>query len=268
MLDRLLNDASVSPEKISNVVLMLAGAGRSDDVARVTESLTKDSAFGSCTRLTVTSDVQPLLFEARSSHRDSPSIVLIAGTGSLVAALDANEDTVRAGGWGPVLGDEGSGWGLAHAFLKPFCTWIDNGRLPEQTPEGLSLLTRFLAAKQFPTDPQKLNSAIIALASDRHLAAQLAPSLLESATQPNFVATSQLVTSQIALLANQVQQVHRRLAIADQEWHLCLAGGMASNNKPFQQFLFAELTRRNIAPASVAVLDPLDAALRYAIKVA
>ena len=268
VFDHLLNQASVAPENIANVVLMLAGAGRSDDVARVTESLTKDSPFAACRRITVTSDIEPLLFEARDSLRDSPSMVVIAGTGSLVAALGTNENVIRAGGWGPVLGDEGSGWGLAHAFLKAFCAWIDSGRDTEEVSEGLQLLTCFLAEKQLPSDPQKLNSAIITLASDRHLAAQLAPRILELATHSNMNTTLQLVKQQIAFLANQVQTVHSRLAIANREWRLCLAGGLASNDERFQNFLSAELTRRAIAPASIVVLDPLDAALRFAMKVA
>lgn len=268
MFERLLNEASVNPENISNVVLMLAGAGRPNDIERITESLTKNSAFGLCTRVTVTSDIQPLLFEARDSLRDSTSIVVIAGTGSLVAALDANENIVRAGGWGPVLGDEGSGWGLALAFLKTICSGIDGDRDAEQAAEGRQLLNGFLADKQLPTNPQTLNSAIIALASDRHLASQLAPRILELATQPNMTAISQLVNQQFALLADQVQMVHSRLAIANRQWRLCLSGGLASNDERFQNLFSAELTRRVIAPASVVVLDPLDAALRFAAKVA
>ena len=268
MLERLLVEAAVGPEKISSAVLMLAGAGRPEDVARVTESLIHNSPFGSCVRLTVTSDIQPLLCDARDCDTESSSIVVIAGTGSLVAALDADGQVVRAGGWGPMLGDEGSGWRIAQAFLKPFCTWIDGGLDPARTPAGLHLLTRFLAAQHMPIASEKLNSAIIALASDRRLAAQLAPAIMELSTQPNGAATFQFVRNQIWSLADQVQQVHHRLAISNQAWRLCLSGGLASNDKLFQNFLLTELKRRAIAPASVTVLDPLAAALRFAAKVA
>ena len=268
MLERLIAEAAIGPEKISSAVLMLAGAGRPEDVARVTESLIHDSPFDSCVRLTVTSDIQPLLFEARDCDTASSSIVVIAGTGSLVAALDADGQVVRAGGWGPMLGDEGSGWRIAQAFLKPFCTWIDGGLDPARTPDGLHLLTSFLAAQHMPIASEKLNSAIIALASDRRLAAQLAPDIMELSTQSNGAATFQFVRKQICSLADQVQQVHHRLAISKQAWRLCLSGGLASNDKLFQNFLLAELKRREIAPASVTVLDPLSAALRFAAKVA
>ena len=266
MFRSLLSEASLAPESVSHVVLMLAGAGRPDDVIRVKDSLSKDSPFGSCARLTVTSDIQPLLFEARDSSPDVPAIVVIAGTGSLVAALDSEENVVRAGGWGPVLGDEGSGWGLARAFLQSYCSWIDQHRDSESTPEGLQALNSFFAKKQFSIDPQKLSSAIIALASDRHLAAQLAPSILEMATQPSKPITLQLVSQQLAMLASQVAQVHSRLGIATRPWRLCLAGGLASNDTRFQSFFATELKRLALVPTSIMVLDPLNAALRFAAK--
>ncbi len=266
MFEDLLDGVSATSENVSHVVLMLAGAGRQEDVWRVTESLTRDSLFGRCIRLTVTSDIQPLLLEAHDSNPDLPSIVVIAGTGSLVASLDSNKNIVRSGGWGPVLGDEGSGWGLSHAFLKALCSWIDGNRDSNVAAEGLQVFNAFLASKQLSTDPRELNSAIIKLASDRHLAAQLAPRILELATQPLLNGTYQLVTQQFESLGKQIQQVHRRLAIDGCKWRLYLAGGLASNDAHFQCFLLAELKRRSIAPASVAVLDSLNAALHFAAK--
>lgn len=266
MFRTLLNEASLGPDEISHAVLMLAGAGRPDDVARVRDSLLNDSPFGSCAKLTVTSDIQPLLFEARDSHPALPSIVVIAGTGSLVAGLDASENVVRTGGWGPVLGDEGSGWGLARAFLQRLCSWIDHHRDSQAAPEGLPALNEFLKKKEISIDPQKLSSAILALASDRHVAAQLAPSILELATQPSMTATLELVNQQIEGLAKQVQQVHSRLDISTRPWRLCLAGGLASNDPRFQSFLTTALKQLSIAPVSVIALDPLSAALRFASK--
>jgi N-acetylglucosamine kinase-like BadF-type ATPase len=261
MFESLLAETSLAPQDISHAVLMLAGAGRPEDVSRVTESFA-DSPLSSCKKLTVTSDIQPLLHEALVSDPESPSIVVISGTGSLVAALDSEANPVRAGGWGPILGDEGSGWGISLAFLKTFCSWIDD---PSQSaPEGLQLLRDFLSEKRLPSEPHRLSSAIIALANDRHLAAQLAPRILELATEPSMSSTNQLVLQQIAWLARHVQQIHRQLSIASQNWRLCLAGGLAANNSHFQKILTAEISRQAINPASVTVLDPLTAALRLA----
>ncbi len=44
-----------------------------------------------------------------AAFRGGPGLLVIAGTGSNVAGRCSNGEMVRAGGWGPVIGDEGSG---------------------------------------------------------------------------------------------------------------------------------------------------------------
>ncbi len=46
---------------------------------------------------------------------DSAGVLLIAGTGSSAFARAANGTVDRCGGWGPVIGDEGSGGWLVVA---------------------------------------------------------------------------------------------------------------------------------------------------------
>jgi N-acetylglucosamine kinase-like BadF-type ATPase len=45
-------------------------------------------------------------------------IVVIAGTGSIAYGRDSSGRSQRAGGWGPVLGDEGSGFWMGKTWLK------------------------------------------------------------------------------------------------------------------------------------------------------
>lgn len=52
------------------------------------------------------------------AHNGKAGIVLIAGTGSIVYGLTENMQTIRAGGWGPILGDEGSGFWIGLKALK------------------------------------------------------------------------------------------------------------------------------------------------------
>lgn len=48
---------------------------------------------------------------------DGPGVVLISGTGSIVFGRDARNRAARAGGWGHVLGDEGSGYWIGRKAL-------------------------------------------------------------------------------------------------------------------------------------------------------
>jgi glucosamine kinase len=49
---------------------------------------------------------------------DGPGIVLIAGTGSICYGRNADGRAARAGGWGYILGDEGSGWWIGREALS------------------------------------------------------------------------------------------------------------------------------------------------------
>jgi len=47
-----------------------------------------------------------------------PGIVIVAGTGSIAFGVDATGRRARAGGWGPLLDDEGSGYAIGRAVLR------------------------------------------------------------------------------------------------------------------------------------------------------
>ena len=48
---------------------------------------------------------------------DAPGIVIIAGTGSIVYGRNARGEAARAGGWGHMIGDEGSGYWIGREAL-------------------------------------------------------------------------------------------------------------------------------------------------------
>ncbi|MFX3839205.1 BadF/BadG/BcrA/BcrD ATPase family protein, partial [Streptococcus suis] len=60
-------------------------------------------------RLRVDNDAVPALY---SGTWGQPGIVLISGTGSIACALTSRGARHRVGGWGYLLGDEGSGYDL------------------------------------------------------------------------------------------------------------------------------------------------------------
>jgi glucosamine kinase len=52
------------------------------------------------------------------AFRGNPGILIIAGTGSNVLGRAADGAMYHAGGWGPALGDEGSGYWIGHEALR------------------------------------------------------------------------------------------------------------------------------------------------------
>lgn len=49
---------------------------------------------------------------------DRPAVVLVAGTGSVAFGKNSKGETVRCGGWGPILSDEGSGMDMGKRVLR------------------------------------------------------------------------------------------------------------------------------------------------------
>jgi len=58
---------------------------------------------------------------------------VIAGTGSVAFALGRDGGIRRAGGWGPGLGDPGSGTAIGRAALRHVATALDAGRADSLT---------------------------------------------------------------------------------------------------------------------------------------
>ena len=75
---------------------------------------------------------------------DESGALLLVGTGSLVFARDEDGQALRAGGWGPILGDDGSGTALGRAALRALLATFDGGppsALPQLAAERLGLDT-------------------------------------------------------------------------------------------------------------------------------
>ena len=65
-------------------------------------------------------------------------IALIAGTGSVAWGRDASGRVARAGGWGYLLGDEGSGYGIAREAVRHALRLADEGQPPDRLSRQLT----------------------------------------------------------------------------------------------------------------------------------
>ena len=73
-------------------------------------------------------------------------VLALAGTGSAILGIDRSGQRVKVGGWGPVYGDEGSGYRIAQGALRVAAEAFD-GRGPKTAL--LDELTRALGVKNF-----------------------------------------------------------------------------------------------------------------------
>jgi N-acetylglucosamine kinase-like BadF-type ATPase len=105
------------------ICLGIAGADRPDDGA-VVRSLMRRIGFKSRTVI-----VNDALVALTAGAGDGPGVVVVSGTGSICYGRDAHGRAARSGGWGSVLGDEGSGYWIGRRALAAVVRHAD-GRGP------------------------------------------------------------------------------------------------------------------------------------------
>ncbi len=107
-----LANAGLPEAQVRAVCLGLAGVGRADDLA-VFDDWVRRRLPGAAFR--VANDAELVLAAGSAAGW---GLAVIAGTGSIAYGRDPNARVARAGGWGPLLGDEGSGYAIGRAALR------------------------------------------------------------------------------------------------------------------------------------------------------
>lgn len=116
---------------------------------------------------------------------DGPGVLLVAGTGSICLGRGPTGALFRCGGWGPVIGDEGSGAWIGRRALSIVCAASD-GREPETALTGAILTATQMgatddlipwAAGASPADLASLVPAIVSVAEAGDLRANALLSL-------------------------------------------------------------------------------------------
>jgi len=109
VMQEALGDRPISPAAIC---LGIAGVDRPGDETAVRGIMRR---IGFQARVLVVNDA---LVALEAGAPGQPGVVIIAGTGSIAYGRNANGEAARAGGWGYVLGDEGSGYWIGRAALR------------------------------------------------------------------------------------------------------------------------------------------------------
>ena len=122
VIDQVQAAASAGPP--SALCLGMAGVDRPNDAAIVRGIL---SRIGQRAHVLIVNDA---LIALEAGAPGAAGLVIIAGTGSIAYGRDDRGRAARAGGWGYVLGDEGSGYWLGRQALRAVVRAAD-GRGPE-----------------------------------------------------------------------------------------------------------------------------------------
>jgi N-acetylglucosamine kinase-like BadF-type ATPase len=240
-----------APGEVSAICLGLAGAGRPEDVERF---LRWGGEKFPEAALKVVSDVEILL----ACTRPGPALALICGTGSIVYGRTAEGELLRAGGWGYLFGDEGSGYAIGAAALRAVMR-AEDGR------GAATLLSALLLARCGVKTPQGLVRSIYGAEMPRAEIAGLAELVEQAAAQKDALALSILDVAANDL-AEMVQAVQRRLGSLPLP--LALTGGMILHGSILAGLFRRACEERRLVFSSVTeVAEPVEGAVRLALGV-
>jgi N-acetylmuramic acid 6-phosphate etherase len=205
---------------VASAWLGLAGADRPEDARLITDWATR---VGLAARVEVSGDARLLLAAGTPAGW---GVAVVAGTGSIAFGRSPDGRTSRAGGWGYLLGDEGSGYDLAVAALQAI-TRASDGRGP-----ATALTERFLNHLGL-RESSELVPAVYRGGRDRAALAALAPLVLASAEAGDAVADA-IVEEGAWELAEAVVAAARPLELERGPLPLALAGGLLLESERYR----------------------------------
>jgi N-acetylglucosamine kinase-like BadF-type ATPase len=185
------------PGEIRALCLGLAGAGRKNDAEPFQNWATQKFPKA---MVSVISDAEILLMAGAPA---GPALAMICGTGSIVYGRTVTGELIRAGGWGYILGDEGSGYTIGSAALRAVMQAHD-GRGPQ------TLLSELVLARYDLHAPPELIHAIYGAESPRAAVASLTALVEQAAAQGDVVAIT-ILKEAAGELARTVAAVHSKL---------------------------------------------------------
>jgi N-acetylglucosamine kinase len=238
-------------ERVEAVCLGIAGVDRPHDEAVVKGILRR---LGQRERVRVVNDAVIALVAGAAERF---GIVVLAGTGSIVYGLGRDGRSARAGGYGFLLADEGSGYWLGHQALRA-AVRAGDGRGPETRLAGLIFETLGIASAA------ELLPLVYEKGMPKYRIAELAP-LVETARRGGDKVAAQILDEAARELALGARTVADALGLGADPFPVVLAGGVFKASPTLPSLLErhldrprAQLRRLDVEPAKGAVALAID----------
>lgn len=257
-IERAVNKAVVAADVATReIVWAYCGIAGADHPAHRQEVVDSLEIFFPRGNFTVDNDARIALTGAVGF---GAGVVVIAGTGSVAFGRNDAGEEARAGGWGPIIGDEGSGYFVARTGLSAILRAFDGRGKP-------TLMTDLLRSESH-LEPRDLPKAIYAQTTHADDIARYAKLVFDAAGQGDAVAKS-IVDLAAQQLASCVLAVARRLKIADSAFPIAYVGGVFKAGDvllaPLRAAVAAEAAK---ATVQAPLRTPVEGAAQMAIRAA
>lgn len=188
----------------------------------------------------------------------APGVVVIAGTGSMAYGVNQRGETARAGGWGPMISDEGSGTWIGKEAVRMLLRAIDTGQS--------TMLATYLLRELNASTRDELVRACNSQPAPNF--ASLFPAVHQAAIDGDALARD-LLTQAGMELATLGRIVMRRLWPGETAVGVAMAGGIFQTSPTVRQAFFNTL-RSDCSEALVrlTMLRPVIGAVSLARRMA
>ncbi len=242
-----LANANMSPDDLTGIGIGIAGAS----VVHSETWLTEVASFiAPNIPATFSSDVEIALVGALGERQ---GVLILSGTGSAAYGVNRAGASLQVGGWGYLIGDEGSSYWIGERALQTIAH-ISDGRM-SSSPEFVGDVLKALDLQAEADILRWLYQS--AQPRNREIAA-LAPLVLSHATSGVYPAI-QIVEQATEALALLGYTVMTRLEISDRK--IAFAGGILENDNVLSRQLCANL---GLSDRPVALYPPVIGAVLLA----
>jgi N-acetylglucosamine kinase-like BadF-type ATPase len=176
-----------------------------------------------------------------------PGVAAMAGTGSVVEAINERGDWAETGGWGYLLGDNGSGWDIGSSAVRIMLQRWD--RREDPTPLDAAILAAFSASR-----PSDVADALYSGAADYVDIAKIAEFVADAARGRDETARD-ILRQSAARFAVDVADAVGRLAWEHEPVTVATLGRVFLSGDPYRAS-FVEVLER-ISPRPVRVTEPV-----------
>jgi len=228
--------AGLKPYKASIACLGLAGIDSPYDL-KVAQNMV--DSIDLAEKCIVVNDSITALFGATLGE---PGVVVISGTGSVAAGINRVGEVKRAGGWGRIIDDKGSGYDIGRRCLLALLRSFD-GR------EAKTSLTEAVLRRLKLESVEDLVPRVYVKGMDVDEVADLAKIVASEAEKGDYIAKRILeeAAGELALL---VIALARRLKMEDEVVEVAVSGGVFKAGRlildPFEQRLRMDLDKFRI----------------------
>jgi glucosamine kinase len=243
--------ANIKPTQIQRTCVGLAGAGR-PEISNLVRRLLAELVSG---EIEVVGD---MVIALQAAFGSGAGVMVIAGTGSMAYGRDSSGNTLRAGGWGFSVFDEGSGHWIGRSAIAAIMRDYD-----ENAEEESVLLDNVKKSWALSTREQLVLAANASPSPDF---SALLPAVLSAADSGDALAQS-ILTQAGTELARLAKIVIRRLFSDGEKVLVAMSGGVFSNCALVRQVFYNSLrSEYPNCPVNSTMVEAVRGALELARK--